>query len=671
MSRSAVVRGRRIRAAAVVAAGAAVLCLHTSAQTPAPQDPPPQRQVFRAGANFVVVDAYPTRDGRVVDDLTIEDFKVYEDGKLQRVEQFEFVRGVPDGPDAVPQPTRLEAAERLVADPRRRVFVVFLTGYRVSPEGAANTRAAMAAFFGQSVAPSDLFGILRPLEPATNLVLGEQPEQLIDTAMTYWDWASLPHPPGFPRMPAEQDVYNCLFAHQSAGGVEALMDVWRVDKVLTTLDELTVRLAAMREARSNILMFSGAMGLSSIRPMMGAAPPGLGPGGRAVTAPLSACDFEYERLAGARLADRFQNIIDTAERAGVSISVIDPAGLSAYDQDMSATRGRTLGSMTARWDTLRTLASATGGTSIVGAAEIGPALIKLAAGQSGHYELGYYSSNNKFDGKFRSISVKVNRPSVSVVARKGYQAPTAAMLEASEDAAARAGTEPPPPAPAEVAIAELGRVDPEADVYTYAARRGDRLAVVAEIASGEVELGHWSDGAAVDVALSEGGAAGATGHADIPRGARSALILLPWKPSTSRQSVGVRITAERGELADRIDVPAGATSLLGDALVFRASTLPNAPLHAVADFAFRRTERIHVEWPVLAALDRRLARLLDPHGRPLTVNASAMETTDAGAITLAADVVLNPLAPGEYVLEVVAGGGAKTETRLVAFRLVR
>ena len=93
-----------------------------------PQDAQtPSRQVFRAGANFVAVDAYPSRDGKIVDNLTRDDFEVLEDGKRQSIEQFEFVRGVPDGPDAEPRPTRLEAAERLAGDARRRVFVVYLT----------------------------------------------------------------------------------------------------------------------------------------------------------------------------------------------------------------------------------------------------------------------------------------------------------------------------------------------------------------------------------------------------------------------------------------------------------------------------------------------------------------------------------------------------------------
>src|SRR5262245_44656315 len=70
----------------VFACGLAALAAQTRPQQQS------QRPVFRAGAVFVNVDAYPRRDGKVVGDLTQSDFDIYEDGKLQTVEMFEFVR---------------------------------------------------------------------------------------------------------------------------------------------------------------------------------------------------------------------------------------------------------------------------------------------------------------------------------------------------------------------------------------------------------------------------------------------------------------------------------------------------------------------------------------------------------------------------------------------------
>jgi hypothetical protein len=94
----------------------------TSRQTPPPQQKPP---VFRAGVNLVQVDAYPSRDGKVVEGLTAADFEVREDGKLQTLENVEFIRIEPNAAVAERRdPNTQQDANLLAADPRNRVFVI-------------------------------------------------------------------------------------------------------------------------------------------------------------------------------------------------------------------------------------------------------------------------------------------------------------------------------------------------------------------------------------------------------------------------------------------------------------------------------------------------------------------------------------------------------------------
>ena len=85
---------------------------------------PQQRPVFRSGAIFVNVDAYPRKDGKVVENLTKADFEIFEDGKPQAVEEFEFVRVEPNTPDEERRdPTSIADSEsrgRRSAQPRVR-----------------------------------------------------------------------------------------------------------------------------------------------------------------------------------------------------------------------------------------------------------------------------------------------------------------------------------------------------------------------------------------------------------------------------------------------------------------------------------------------------------------------------------------------------------------------
>jgi hypothetical protein len=77
---------------------------------------------------------------------------------------------------------------------------------------------------------------------------------------------------------------------------------------------------------------------------------------------------------------------------------------------------------------------------------------------------------------------------------------------------------------------------------------------------------------------------------------------------------------------------------------------------------------MHVEWPVRAPVDQRVARVLDRRGQPLALNVAL---TQPDPTTLAADLLLAPLAEGDYLIELTAGANGKTEQHLVAFRVVR
>ena len=81
---------RPVAGAVVVVCAVAALAARQSS-APQQQRPP----VFRGESVLVTVDAYPQRDGRIVENLKAEDFQILEDGKPQSVESIEFVRVEP------------------------------------------------------------------------------------------------------------------------------------------------------------------------------------------------------------------------------------------------------------------------------------------------------------------------------------------------------------------------------------------------------------------------------------------------------------------------------------------------------------------------------------------------------------------------------------------------
>src|SRR5262245_40944168 len=108
-----------------------------SAQSGTPQKQP----TFRSGTNLVLVDVYPMKDGRIVQNLEPTDFEIFEDGKPQKVEDFQFIKVEGRSPEAEKRdPNTQEEGNALAADPKNRAFVVFLDQLGVSVEGAFRAR---------------------------------------------------------------------------------------------------------------------------------------------------------------------------------------------------------------------------------------------------------------------------------------------------------------------------------------------------------------------------------------------------------------------------------------------------------------------------------------------------------------------------------------------------
>ena len=105
-------------------------------------------------------------------------------------------------------------------------------------------------------------------------------------------------------------------------------------------------------------------------------------------------------------------IRDTASRlasAQVAVYPVDARGLSiSTDIDSQ--------------ETMREMARETGGRAYVNQNEIKMGVQRAFEDESADYTIGYYPENKKYDGKYRSIKVKVKRDGVDVQNRRGYYA---------------------------------------------------------------------------------------------------------------------------------------------------------------------------------------------------------------------------------------------------------
>jgi VWFA-related protein len=692
--------------------------------TPDRPEPPtvstPQRPVFRAGAVLVTVDAYPQRNGQIVEGLGPADFEVLEDGKPQRVETFDFVRVEPVMAESARiDPNTVRDANTQAADPRNRVFVAFLDSNHVRKDGSWATRKPLIDTLNHVLAPNDLFGVMTPKMQGRDIAFGRKLLSIEDQLARAWPWGERDS-----IMPdAEDDLLTqCVGVsgngqrQQGTDGamVRPLVDIlklrYREDQTLTSIESMVRFLAGLREARTDVLMFTDGWVLyepesdqnlnnKAWDPSKGNMPnPGIyrGPNGQlTMDNPFDTtkCIAEVARLQSLDDKRRFRDLLGEASRANITFYPVNPGGLAAFDTSMSESVGQNplarpgdtvlvqdQQTLQGRIENLRTMAENTDGFAVVNTNDVAGGLAKVVNDVSAYYLLGYYSTNTKFDGRYRRIQVKTAQQGVTIKARRGYLAPSEANAKAGP-AAANAATPQPDASLVEAAIGVLSRLRDSAEILTYGIADQSELTVVAEIPGTQIAAGRWTQGGELNVvATGPGGEALGNGTAKIDAASRGALVRLPL-PADAKGPWRVSVVVSSGgdRLEDRVSVDRGMLGkLLNKPVVYRAAPGPRSPLRPVADFQFRRTERVHVEWPEIKALDQHQARLLNKSGQPVPVALTLTERPRDGQgaagdapTALALDLNLAPLGPGDYVIDVTAGAGTEVERRLLAIRVIQ
>src|SRR6185369_9763305 len=148
------------------------------------QPQPPDQPVFRAGINFVRVDVIVSdKNGNNVADLKQSDFDVTEDGKPQSVETFKFIKldgGTLPNPDGPPRAIRTDADEESeAARDDVRLFAIFLDDYHVRKENSIRVRTPLEQFVQTQLGPSDMMGLMYPLESVFNVRMTRNHEAVV------------------------------------------------------------------------------------------------------------------------------------------------------------------------------------------------------------------------------------------------------------------------------------------------------------------------------------------------------------------------------------------------------------------------------------------------------------------------------------------------------------
>jgi VWFA-related protein len=375
--------------------------------------------VIQVQRNEVLVDVRVyDHKGNPVTDLKQDDFKIYEDGTLQKINSFslENVQQLVQASEqngkapvinlaSLPKTTPVSTLKRVVQNHRLIVLYFDLSSLQI--DDLVRSLKQAQNFIQKQVTPADLVAIvtyssdLRIVQNFTNdkAVLSKAIKGIeIGPSSTLASNGSVGAAGG-------TDSFGNTIVTQNTGDAftadETEFNIFNTDEKLAALESLADLLRIV-PGRKSVIQFSSGITQTGV-------------------------DNEAQ----------LQETIDAANMADVSFYPIDSRGLlamppggDASSASPSGTGIYTAGAVSSQIsglhnsrDTLSNIASDTGGRMFVDLNNFAPAFQEVQKENSSYYLLGYTPTDERSDGRFRRIKVTVDRHGVRLESRPGYFAP--------------------------------------------------------------------------------------------------------------------------------------------------------------------------------------------------------------------------------------------------------
>lgn len=406
---------------------------------------------FRVPVDVVIVNATVLdRQGNPVKDLTVDDFRVYDDGKLQTIHTFSL-----ETYNRILKTTTSEAPAADHSAPigtpgpgsQGRFFGFFLDDLiQPSIELYHPAIEALRAFIAKDLSPGDQVALIsasglagfpfssdksilinrldefekklnrRPLSlPSCPALSDLQAARIVDRLGAISPEAAEYNDEDAIRIAVVEMLYcnaNVRMVYQLQGRAAAVGEAKRL------LPGIALQYTQEKQYRVGSMLTSMRQFITSLRFFKGRKSLVLLSGG-------------YYSLDAAH---SLQEVIDKALRSGVTINPVDIRGayttiFSAADNVIADTS--TLAQKTAllaasrevQEEPLAQLAADTGGFFAHGNNDLHGGLTKIAEREAHSYVLSYALPNLKNDGRYHKIKVEIKRPGMQVSCRQGYYAP--------------------------------------------------------------------------------------------------------------------------------------------------------------------------------------------------------------------------------------------------------
>jgi len=417
----------------------------STAQAAVPSSPENPAAVLKVKTRLVVVDVVALdHKGAPVTDLKPEDFTVREENVDQKIRVFNFKQGAgKQGQPATITPAAL-SPNRITNMPRFRtdstLNVLLLDGINVTAVNQKYAHAEMLKFLeklpaGQPIAVYAMGSKLRMLQDFTT-----DPTALKETIKKARELpqgvrAESSNALDIPPSMLEQMPDGVLQSVLRFGQDQAINQLdQRISLTLEQLGALARNLSGY-PGRKNLIWISESFPAFFVpaNPTVGAmSNPGSDPVQPFIKSNQSQIDHTADLLSNAQIAvypidaaainnrDSYSSLSNTDSngqylgRSALGMGKVGVGSQQANEIDQAAET-----SMDAH-STMNSVADQTGGKAFYNTNNIDKAIRDSLEDGSTYYTLGYYPENKVWDGRFRRIVVKINRPGVKLHYRQGF-----------------------------------------------------------------------------------------------------------------------------------------------------------------------------------------------------------------------------------------------------------
>jgi VWFA-related protein len=405
---------------------------------------PSSAPVFRSRVDAIeielrVVDA----EGQAINDLTVSDVEVLENGRRQDLIAFSRV-SVPATQSSVRAPAGNDpspdvGSNRLAA--WSRIYLLILDDLHVDHRNTLQVQRAARRFIEQHVQPGDQVSVVFTGSRSDAAQDFTSDRSLVLRAIDRFSGSKL-RPAVIERM----EQYDLLFRARGRPGYQDLRDPQDAERAfnaraaMATIEAAATSLARLSGRRKAALIFSEGLDydLSGLRSQGRSAGAG-GPTVLPSTIPTGGSEADAIGRLGVHsyahdVLLSLQAAIGAAARANVVLYPVDVQGgdttdtiadlrAPVDDSSLGLTPQHVNQEMRDAQEALAVLAANTGGFAALTPSDLDAVFSRIVRESSDYYLLAYSPWNPAPDGTFREIAVNVRRPGVRVFARRGYYAP--------------------------------------------------------------------------------------------------------------------------------------------------------------------------------------------------------------------------------------------------------